>query len=287
MKKTGIILSLTILIVLSAASVCFAEPLKLEDTYPRDGYENAAIDNFGIKLYFNQDVINAENEEANKDCFVITDDEGKEVPTMVIYSDKEEGMLMVLADMTDEDLQIKQNSEYTLTIAGDFTAASGETLGEEQTIKVKTLDQAKASRINVIMMVIMMVGMIFFGRQTDKKQEEKKKVEEKVNPYKVAKETGKSVEEIVEAENKKKEKKAAAEAKKAKKEMEDEDTDDEEEEEQGNPYAKHVKSRARAVRAAENSYVSKREEERKKQAAAMRLKGTTNPKKSGGKKRKR
>ena len=283
MKKTGIILSLTILIVLSAASFCFAEPLKLEDTYPRDGYENAAIDNFGIKLYFNQDVINAENEEANKDCFVITDDEGKEVPTMVIYSDKEEGMLMVLADMTDEDLQIKQNSEYTLTIAGDFTAASGETLGEEQTIKVKTLDQAKASRINVIMMV----GMIFFGRQTDKKQEEKKKVEEKVNPYKVAKETGKSVEEIVEAENKKKEKKAAAEAKKAKKEMEYEDTDDEEEEEQGNPYAKHVKSRARAVRAAENSYVSKREEERKKQAAAMRLKGTTNPKKSGGKKRKR
>ena len=111
MKKTGIILSLTILIVLSAASFCFAEPLKLEDTYPRDGYENAAIDNFGIKLYFNQDVINAENEEANKDCFVITDDEGKEVPTMVIYSDKEEGMLMVLADMTDEDLQIKQNSE--------------------------------------------------------------------------------------------------------------------------------------------------------------------------------
>ena len=176
MKKTGIILSLTILIVLSAASFCFAEPLKLEDTYPRDGYENAAIDNFGIKLYFNQDVINAENEEANKDCFVITDDEGKEVPTMVIYSDKEEGMLMVLADMTDEDLQIKQNSEYTLTIAGDFTAASGETLGEEQTIKVKTLDQAKASRINVIMMVIMMVGMIFFGRQTDKKQEEKKTV---------------------------------------------------------------------------------------------------------------
>ena len=65
------------------------------------------------------------------------------------------------------------------------------------------------------------------------------------------------------------------------------ETDDEEEEEQGNPYAKHVKSRARAVRAAENSYVAKREEERKKQAAAMRLKGTTNPKKSGGKKRKR
>ena len=169
------------------------------------------------------------------------------MPTMVIYSDKEEGMLMVLADMTDEDLQIKQNSEYTLTIAGDFTSASGETLGEEQTIKVKTLDQAKASRITVLMMVIMLVGMIFFGRQTDKKQEEKKKVEEKVNPYKVAKETGKSVDDIVEAENKKTEKTAAAEAKKAKKEMEYEDTDDEEEEEQGNPYAKHVKSRARAV----------------------------------------
>jgi len=117
MKKMGVILSLTILIVLCAASFCFAEPLKLEDTYPRDGYGNAAIDNFGIKLYFNQDVINKENEEANKKCFVVKDDKGKKVPTMVIYSDKEEGMLMVLADMTSKDLKIKQDCEYTLTVS--------------------------------------------------------------------------------------------------------------------------------------------------------------------------
>lgn len=287
MKKMGVILSLTILIVLCAASFCFAEPLKLEDTYPRDGYGNAAIDNFGIKLYFNQDVINKENEEANKKCFVVKDDKGKKVPTMVIYSDKEEGMLMVLADMTSKDLKIKQDCEYTLTVSGDFTAASGETLGEDVNIKIKTLNQAKASKINVMMMVVMMVGMIFFGRQTDKKQEEKKQADEKVNPYKVAKETGKSVEEIVEAENKKKEKKAAAEAKKAKKEAEYEDDDDEEEEIQENPYAKHVKQRARAVRPSENSYVAKRDADRKRKEAAMRSRGTTHPKKSGGKKKKK
>lgn len=286
MKKTGIILSLSILIVLCAVTFCFAEPLKLDDTYPRDGYQNAAIDNFGIKLYFNQSVENKEYDEANKKCFVVKDDEGKTVPTMVVYSDKEEGMLMVLADMTNKDLNIKQDSEYTLTVSGDFTAASGETLGEDVSIKIKTLDQAKSQRINVIMMVIMMVGMVFFGRQTDKKKEEQKQVEEKVNPYKVAKETGKSVEEVIAEENKKKAKKEAAEARKAKKEAAYED-DDEEEEEISNPYAKHVKRRARAVRASENAYVAKKQEERERKAAEARSKGTTHPKKSGGKKRKR
>lgn len=286
MKKTGIILSLSILIVLCAVTFCFAEPLKLDDTYPRDGYENAAIDNFGVKLYFNQSVENKEYDEANKECFVVKDDEGKTVPTKVVYSDKEEGMLMVLADMTNKDLQIKSNSKYTLTISEDFTAASGETLGEDVSITVKTLDQAKSQRINLIMMVIMMVGMIFFGRQTDKKKEEKQQVEEKVNPYKIAKETGKSVEEVIAEENKKKAKKEAAEARKAKKEAAYED-DDEEEEEISNPYAKHVKRRARAVRASENAYVAKKQKERERKAAEVRSKGTTHPKKSGGKKRKR
>ena len=53
MKKIGRILSLTLLIVILATSFCFADALEIESTYPADGYKNAAIENFGIKVFFN------------------------------------------------------------------------------------------------------------------------------------------------------------------------------------------------------------------------------------------
>jgi hypothetical protein len=70
--------------------------------------------------------------------------------------------------------------------------------------------------VSMVMMGVMVVGMVYFTSRTAKKEAEKAKVEkeEAVNPYKLAKETGKSVEEIVALEQKKKEKKAQKDAKK-------------------------------------------------------------------------
>ena len=288
MRKVGIILSLTAVLVLMTSLFSTASALELEKTYPEDGYENAAVDNFGMKLYFDQDLINAENEKANADRITVTDEDGKTVPTLVVYSEKEKGLVMVLADMTSKDLAIKQASKYTVTISGDFMAANGETLGEDTSISVKTLDQSKSTKVNMIMMLVMCVGMVAFSTRSAKKQQEEeaktKREEEKVNPYKVAKETGKSVEEIVEQDKKRKEKQAAAAAKKARKEKEQEELLAEKEEKEARSSVRRVK-RARAVTAAESPYVAKREKEAAERRAAEKAKGTTHPKKAGGKKR--
>jgi hypothetical protein len=78
--------------------------------------------------------------------------------------------------------------------------------------------------VSMGMMVAMIGGMLFFGmRDTKKKAEEEKNGKKKasyesVNPYKEAKRTGKSVEEIVAEDQKKKEKFEAKEAKEEAKE---------------------------------------------------------------------
>ena len=74
------------------------------------------------------------------------------------------------------------------------------------------------------MMIVMIVGMIFFSMRSAKKAMEKendqKQKKDTVNPYKEAKRTGKSVEEIVEKDKKKKAKQAEAMAKQKAKEAE-------------------------------------------------------------------
>ena len=107
-----------------------------------------------------------------------------------------------------------------------------------------------------------------------KKQAEadKKTKEEKVNPYKEAKKTGKSVEEIVERDQKEKEKRAAKAAKKAAAEEEEDDYYDD------GKY--HVKA-PRPISAAGGKYITgrkalaeaqKAEEERRK-AQKQKAKG--------------
>jgi hypothetical protein len=85
-------------------------------------------------------------------------------------------------------------------------------LSEEYKTSFKTLNPSTSMWISMGMMGVMVVGMVFFSTREAKKQREKAepdKREKSVNPYKEAKRTGKSVEEIVAAEEKKKAKNAA------------------------------------------------------------------------------
>lgn len=286
MKKAGRVLSLVLLLVMLASSFTFAASLELEDTYPKNGYKNAAIDNFGIKLYFNQDVASEEYRELNDACFTVKDEEGNKVPLLVVYSQEEEGLVLVLADVTSEDYNIVENTKYTLTIDEEFTAANGETLGEDTTVELKTLNQSQASKVNMLLMFVMFGSIFFFSNRQTTKKEEEKEVEEKINPYKVAKETGKSVEEVIEEDRKNKEKQAA---KKAKKEARDnkyldmyDDEDEEEEEILRDSYHQKVKS-PRPISAGGSTYITGRKAAYEK----ARQKGTTNPKRRNGAKKKK
>ena len=220
MKRTGVLLCLLLMMMLMSASVCFAEEggLKIEAQSPENGATGTAVENASLKIWFNQDVRPQSEQvrQANEKAIKLVDEKGKNIPIYVAYSPDEEGLMMVLSD---NSAQIQGDTEYTLTIDPSFQAASGDTLAEGDKVSFTTLNQSQATTVNMIMMGVMMVGMIFFTSRSMKKQQEKEKAAkgktETVNPYKEAKRTGKSVEEIVEKDKKNKEKQAAAAAKRA------------------------------------------------------------------------
>lgn len=262
MKRIGAIVCLAALIVTMTASVCFgAQSLELVKNYPRNEQTNTTKDNMCVKLWFNNDMDSEKLEKVNKDCFTITDPKGKKIPIKVFYNNpKDKKQIMVLADTnkinTAED--IKDNTEYTLTISGKLQDKAGNTLGEDQKISFTTLNQGQSTKVYMIMMVIMMGGMFFFTsrqmkKQTAKQQEEGKVREEPFNPYKEAKKTGKSVDEVIAIHEKEMAKKAAKEAKKISRQK-DEDDDDYEEDDNGNYKVKGSKP----VSAGGSSYITGR-----------------------------
>jgi len=212
MKKLGIVAVTLMLAALFQTAVCFAGTLTIVNSYPHDGGTGLQPVNCAVKIYFNQDVAGAQFLETNKACFTITDSENKVQPVTVLHDSKDRTMVLVVLNNT-----LASDTDYKLTISGDFTATSGDTLVTDRVIHFKTRDLKKDNSTSMIMMVVMFVGILFFSTRQMKKQAKKDaaegKKEEKVNPYKVSKETGKSVAEIVEKSEKMKRKKEKAEAK--------------------------------------------------------------------------
>lgn len=282
MKRIGRILSLTVILTVLATMFCFAAPagdgtLVLNDTYPKDGATGTAVENMGVKLYFDATFTQEKLKNANENAVTLLDEQGKKLPTQVLYSVQEPGVVLVLFDnmKQTDDVKINQNEEYTFKISKDFRDDNGNILGKEETISFKTLNQSANMAINTAMMFgVFGVMMIMTARNAKKKGEQQNQKEEKVNPYKEAKKTGKSVEEIVEKDQKEKAKRAAKAAKKAAAEEDDDDYYDD-----GN-Y--HVRG-PRPIAAAGGRYITGRkaiaeakkaeEERRKAQKAKAKGKG--------------
>lgn len=283
MKRIGKILSLVVILTVLSTAFCFAAAegagkLELKDTYPKDGATGTAVENMGVKLYFDTTFTQEKLKNANENAVKLYDEEGNVLPTQVLYSTQEPGVVLVLFDNrnADKDVKIEQSSTYTFKLSADFTDDNGNTLGKEESISFKTLNQNANMWINMAMMLAIFGGMmIMTARNAKKKEDEAKKAkEEKVNPYKEAKRTGKSVEEIVEREQKEKEKRAAKAAKKAAAEEEEDDYYDD------GKY--HVKG-PRPISAAGGKYITGRkalaeaqkaeEERRKAQKAKSKGKG--------------
>jgi hypothetical protein len=179
-----------------------------------------------------------------------------------------------------------QNSEYKLVVSGNLTDDNGNILGQDKAIKFTTINQSLSMGVNMAMMTVMMVGMVVVSsKQTKKQVEEMKKqaAEEAFNPYKEAKRTGKSVQEVIALHEKEVAKKEAKEAKKAAK-----DEDDEYEWIDINTYRV---GKPRTVREGGSSYITgrkaiaeakKAEEEARKAAKAAQKR---NVKKGKGKKK--
>lgn len=189
---------------------------KIVSSSPEDGAEGVAVDNLSVKIYFSKAMMpkNKNIRKANAGQFVLKDENGNKIPVKVYYSEEEEGLLLVAADTFssgNKNQKVKGDTKFILTIGSKLQASDGTMLGQQETISMKTLNQSRSTMIYMILMGLMMAGMVFFTIRGNKKEESKKKEErdlkEGVNPYKEAKKSGKSVEQVVAKQSKKKAKK--------------------------------------------------------------------------------
>lgn len=227
MKRLSLVTLLTTIMLMMATAFSFAEgELEIVSSYPENDQKNTSIENLGVKLIFNKPINTKEAKAANADKFTIVDENGKKVPIHVLFSEKNDGLVLVLAD-TDKGFRAENNAEYTLTVAAGLEDNEGNTLDKDEVIKFKTYNQRVNNMVNMGMMTVMFGGiMVLTMRQNNKKDDEEDKKsdtkEAAFNPYKEAKRTGKSVEEVMAEQAKKEEKKAKRKARKKKAEAEPE-----------------------------------------------------------------
>ena len=213
MKRGTLIAVLTAIMIMACSALSFAaDGLELVSSYPEDGQKNTSMENLGVKLTFNNPINSEEAKKIDASKFSITDEDGEAVPVQVLFSEKNDGLVLVVADV-DKGFVAKNNSEYTLKIDAGLVDNDGNELAKDQTITFRTYNQRVNNMVNMGMMFIMFGGIMFFTMRQNKQKEEeesgsKEDAKEAFNPYKEAKRTGKAVEEV-KAEQARKEEKAA------------------------------------------------------------------------------
>ena len=220
-KRISALICVAVLVAMTCVPVVSAEGtgLSIAEFYPKNGATGTALDNMDVKVYFSENVYNKATNQSNKKYVKLYNTKtGKEVGTQIAFNEKEKDVMLVLAN-TDKNWNsiIKDNTQYTCEIQSGFVSTSGDTLGETQKTTFTTQNSKTSGYISFGMMGVMVVGMIFMtmreakkqAREAEKKRHGNKAQKETVNPYKVAKKTGKSVEEVVAEDQKKKAREAS------------------------------------------------------------------------------
>ena len=215
MKKLSLIAVMTaVMVMISAVFVSAEGGLELLSSYPEDGQKNTSMENLGVKLTFNNPV---KSDGANSSKFSMIDEDGEKVPVQILFSEKEDGLVLVIADI-DKGFVAKNNAEYKLTIDAGLTDTAGNTLNQAKTISFRTYNQKINTSISMLMMFVMMGGLMFMTMKQQNAQKEEDSSDDTkdaaFNPYREAKKTGKSVEEIKAAQAKKEAREAKRKARK-------------------------------------------------------------------------
>ncbi|MDR2132818.1 MAG: hypothetical protein LBP30_05665, partial [Clostridiales Family XIII bacterium] len=194
--------------------------------------------------------------------------------------------ILVIAEPEDEKLGLGSDREYRFEISPELQAADGSMLETQKVITFRTRNTSMDMTVNMVLMGVMFVCMLVFSTLAMRRQMKKSSAsdeKQKVNPYKVAKETGKSVTEIVAKEEQKRRraaKKIRTGASSADKGGADAEAETEKAPEADERRVKRVKA-PRPIAAAGSSYKTGRKaaaEKKAREEAARRAKGTTRPK---------
>ncbi|HHX13359.1 MAG TPA: Ig-like domain-containing protein [Clostridiales bacterium] len=200
MKRTSLLVSLCLIIgLLLSTGASFAEDLKLVDIYPKDKYHGLMPNNIAIKMRFSENMTSTEAIAANEKAFEITGKDGKKIPYTTLQNPKRYP--------NDIWLQINKNLKpeevYHLTISSDLVSSAGNKLNQEIVSEFGVRNTSADTTGYGVLMVLMVVGMVgytIWDTRRKAKKEAASKIgsgEEKVNPYKEARRTGKSVEKII------------------------------------------------------------------------------------------
>ena len=221
MKRSTLIALLAAVMVMAGSVFSFAaDGLTLVESYPEDGQKNTSIENLGVKLTFSNPINSEEAKKIDESKFSIVDEDGEKVPIKVLFSDKNDGLVLVVADI-DKGFIAKNNCDYTLTVDAGLVDNEGNELAQAQTVTFKTYNQRVNNMVNMAMMFIMFGGIMFLTMRQNKQKEEdeqakKEEPKEAFNPYREAKRTGKTVEEVMAEQARKEEKEAKKKARKKK-----------------------------------------------------------------------
>ena len=292
LKRICAISSVLLIFLYISTSICFAAGLNVLDNFPKEGSTNSYPINLGIKLYFDGNVAAYELREQNEQCLSFVGEDGA-VPIEILYADSDPTYMLVMTEPADQTYGLGSNKVYTLSISDEFSALGGATLSKPFALTFKTRNTSGDMTISMLLMGLMFAGMIIFTMISSKRQAqktaEKGTTTEKVNPYKKAKETGKSVQEII-AEEEKKRKKLEAKAESAQAPVKKAAPNTPKTKPKGRDRIMRV-SRPHPISEAGSTYKSGRKaaaEKRAKELEEQRKKGTTRPKnvKPGKKKKK-
>ena len=237
MKRITKIAILSIVMVLSLSVAAFAEPdtqdaaskdtLTVVSTSPEEGDTGTAQDNMGVKVIFSEPIYNEDTNEANAALCTLTDEDGNSVKTKVVFDEGHADEMLVLADVV-KYTDIKGDTKYTMTIGEGFVSADGSKMDGAFSVSFTTLNPRVNMFISMGMMAVMMGIMVFATRKgmmaamgggQQNEEEEKTKAPEKITPYRVAKETGKSVSQVIAEDERRKQKEEAKAKKKAERGM--------------------------------------------------------------------
>lgn len=191
MKRLAAIFTAVLLMVFSTAITAgAADNFKITETNPENGYDKVQATNVMIKIFFNEPV----SKSVGSEHFVFKDSKGKKVDYQIIPDPKNASNINLLVKK-----DLKEKSEYEVTISGDLESASGEKLGKPETLKFETGGGSGGLAYALLMMamIAVMIAMTIRDQRKQAKAETENNIAVKfeTNPYKLAKEKNISVAE--------------------------------------------------------------------------------------------
>jgi hypothetical protein len=197
-----------------------AGTLHLKSKFP-DEADRVPVDTVGIKLFFDGDVTADSVRSINSadDIFKFSGGKKEKLETKAYFDKKDSGYILVIASKKDgdgNDISLDPNSKYKLTISGKLTSADGRILGDEQVVNFQTIDTSGNTKVYMLLMVLMvagMIGMTFISNRRKARAKAEAENAKAINPYKLAKEKGITVQEaiaIVERDKQRREKRLKA-----------------------------------------------------------------------------